>query len=95
MKKREFTAALNRICKGKGKQSRIDLAKIPILDDETRAAMVHYIVRQRLPIVEALIPDGFDWKWLHSCGYLYKSQGNLFMLVHTCEYVPPRAFKYA
>jgi hypothetical protein len=82
MKSREFDKLLNSLVS----KCLLDLDKIPVLlTDEQRTGMVHYLVRHRCPIVKELIPDGFDWAWLHSCGYLHITKGQYNNFVHTEE----------
>ena len=82
MKRRQFDKLLEKIATRK----RLDVSKIHILTDEEREGMVHYIVRNRGPIVKELIPDGFDMDWLNCMGYLYRTVGKDYNWVHTGEH---------
>ena len=77
MNKREINALLKRITT----RGKLDVNKIPELTDDEREKMVYYIVRRRLPIVKELIPAGFDYGWLHSCGYLYTKTGAKYTFI--------------
>lgn len=84
MNKREFNKLLKLIADKK--THLLDLNKIPVLlTDEQRRDMVKHLVRYRCPIVKELIPDEFDWGWLHSCAYLHTTKGKHFTFVHTDE----------
>ena len=86
MTKRDFNKHLN-ACRNK-KHTAIDKTKIVALPEETRKAMLEYIVRQRGPVLVEMITPLVDMHWLAACGYLYKTagkaSGNTF--VHTCEH---------
>ena len=84
MNAREFNKALN-TCKTRINK-RLDPSKIKALPNDVKTAMVHFIVRNRQPIIEPLIPVGFDHKWLHSMGYLHRTEGKEFAFIHTCEH---------
>ena len=64
----------------------LDLDKIALLNNETKASAVHYIVRNRGPIVKDLIPPGFDLSWLYCMGYMYETKGKQFTFIHTAEH---------
>ena len=84
MRKREFNALLKRITTKK----RIDIEKISDLTEKERSDMVHYIVRNRLPVIKELIPEDFDMAWLHCMGYLDITMGKQsgYTFVHKAEY---------
>lgn len=82
MKKREFEK-LMRECSAGG---RLAVCRLLALADDVKSAAVHYLVRNRGPIVKELIPSAFDWSWLHACGYLYTTQGKRYCFVHTCAH---------
>jgi len=86
MKDREFSRLLKII--SDKKSGLIDEDKIAHLSNEERDAMVYHIVRNRGPVLEALITDDFDEEWLHSCGYLYRttSETTGMRFVHTSEW---------
>ena len=74
------------------KNKQIDEQKISTLTAAQRSDMVHYIVRNRKPVLKALIPDGFDMSWLRCMGYLHTSTNKAgFTCVHTQE----QGFHYA
>ena len=82
MNKREFTKLLNRITTKKT----LDLAKIPTLTNDERSSMVYFIIRNRMPVVKELIPEGFDLPWLHSMAYMYETRGKSgYTFVHNSE----------
>jgi len=87
--KKQFATLLNKISTPKrGRNKRVDTGLITTeLTDEERGLMVKYIVRNRGPILLALIPDVFDWQWLFAGGYLYQTTGKQsgYTFVHTCE----------
>lgn len=82
MKKREINALLKRITT----RGKLDVNKIPELTDDERQRMVYEIVKRRLPIVKELIPAGFDYSWLHSCGYLYTNKGSEYTFICNGEH---------
>lgn len=86
MKLREFNKHLN-ACRTKDK-TRLDIGKINKLTDATKKAMTMFIVRQRRPVLTALITKDIDKSWLHCCGYLYQTKGRESGLefIHTCEH---------
>lgn len=77
MKLREF----NKLLKVITTKKLLDVNKIYLLSDEQRSNMVYFIVRNRKPIVKELIPEGFDWIWLASMGYLYQTTKNGFNFI--------------
>lgn len=85
MTRREFNATLKRIKLAKGGVSE---SKARALAAETRAQLVHFIVRNRGPVLAALVTDE-QRPWLQACGYLYESRGPVTHLqfVHTSEHV--------
>lgn len=83
MKKREFNKYIKQISDRKTKL--IDVNKIKDLSFDVRKSMVEFIVRNRQVILKDLIPEGFDWNWLHAMGYLYEAKGNYFTFVHNSE----------
>lgn len=86
MNLRTFKKHLNQISTGKRPNKMIDVEKIATLSDEVRSGMVHFIVRNRQPVLVKLIPDGFDWGWLRSMGYLNGSKNAAgYEFVHTSE----------
>ena len=84
MNRREFTACLKRTTT----RGKFDVKKIPGLTDVERDGMVYFIVRQRGPIVSALLTPGIDRAWLAACAYMYttisKTTGLEFL--HTSEH---------
>ena len=82
MKKREF----NKLIKKISPKKILDINLIPTLTDDERSAIVYFMVRERVPIVEELIPEGFDISWLHCCAYLYKTKGKKYNWIHTSEH---------
>jgi hypothetical protein len=83
MNKREFTKLLNKITT----QKILDVEKIPSLTDDERSKMVYFIIRNRLPVVKELIPEGFDLSWLHSMGYMQETKGKKsgYTFIHNSE----------
>jgi len=90
MKKREFYKLLNKILVKHGKDSkRIDVSLIPSLTDEERSNMVYFIVRKRWAIVKELIPEGFDYSWLHCMSYMDETTNKAgYTLIHNSENAP-------
>lgn len=88
--KRSFNKIINalRTRKRRGQSQTLDEAKARALDDETKSALVRFIVRHRGPVLESLVPAGFDRSWLSSCGYLYRTVGpeSGYTFLHTCEH---------
>jgi hypothetical protein len=84
MTNREFNKVINS-CRCKRRNS-LKLEKIAALTDEVKADCVRYIVRNRGPVLAALIPAGFDMAWLHCMGYLHRTKGKEFEFVHTQEH---------
>ena len=85
MNKRTFNKHLN-ACRTKDKRL-IDIEKIKALPDETKTKMAHYIIRQRGPVLVELITAEIDRRWLASMGYMYRTKGERYTFVHTCEHV--------
>lgn len=84
MTKTEFNKLLNKITTHK----RVDLSKILLLTDQERSDMVYFIVRNREPVLEKLIPNDFDFEWLTCMGYLYYGKSSItdFEFVCTSEH---------
>lgn len=55
------------------------------LPHETKAALLHFIVRSRWPVITELLCPSIDMAWLHAMGYLYRTKGRVFEFIHTCE----------
>jgi len=86
MKLREFNKLLN-FCRNKQTRS-LDLCRLAALPDETRHAMLLFVVRYRGPVVKGLVTPLLDWSWLRSMGYLYETTGKSgYTFLHTCEHV--------
>ena len=83
MNKREFSKLLNKITTKK----RLDLNKIVLLTNSERSDMVYFIVRNRCAVIKDLIPEGFDYSWLHCMGYMQESIGkqSRFTFIHNSE----------
>ena len=96
MKSREFNAALKAATvRGKGKAGRrFDAAKAALLPEETRTAMVHYVIRHRGPVAEALLTPAIDRNWLAAMGYMHRFAVDGLAFVGTGEHAiiaaPPR-----
>ena len=74
MKIREFNKLLKIITTKK----LLDVDKIYLLSNKQRSDMVYFIIRNRQAVVKELIPEGFDWNWLASMGYMYQTTKNGF-----------------
>jgi hypothetical protein len=83
MNKREFSACLKRLTT----RGKFDVKKIPNLTEAERDGMVKFIVRQRAPIVAALITPGMDCSWLAACAYMHTtiSKTTRIEFLHTAE----------
>ena len=86
MNKREFNKYLNS-CRNKSR-SKLDMAKIAALPEDTRTAMVYHIVRNRGPVLQELLTPGVDRRWLACCGYMYQTTGKAsgYTFIHTGEH---------
>jgi hypothetical protein len=88
MKQREFNKWLNGCCKTRKGQKVLDKSKLAALPEETKTAMVFFLVRHRGPILAELLTEQVDRSWLACCGYVHqttgKQSGNTFL--HTCEH---------
>lgn len=84
MKKTEFNKILKE--NTEKKSSLLDNNKIKNLDNDVKNAMILYIVRKRMPILNELLNDETDMSWLHSMGYLYETQGKKYKFLHTIEH---------
>ena len=82
MGKREF----NRTIKFLTTKGIININRISMLSDLTRSDLVKHIVSNRGPIIEELIPEGFDYSWLASCAYMYRTKGEHYNWLHTQEH---------
>jgi len=84
MTKREFNKWLN-ACRTKNKKS-VDTEKLAALPEETKTAMAYYVIRYRGPLLLELLTPAIDQKWLASMGYLYRTKGQQYTFIHTCEH---------
>lgn len=82
MEPRKFSKILN-ACLERGSLSKV---KVAALSDETKAMMIHVIVRRRQPLIVNLLYPEVDMAWLYACGYLYRTAGQKFEFLHTCEH---------
>jgi hypothetical protein len=82
MKFREFNATLKQV----STSGLIDFNKANALPIETKKEIVSYLVRNREVIILPFLYPNADLKRLHSCGYLYTTQGRLFLFLHTSEH---------
>ena len=82
MNKRNFTRTIKFLTT----KGMIDINRIPMLSDNTRSDIVKHIVSNRGPIIEELIPEGFDYSWLASCAYMYRTKGKQYNWLHTQEH---------
>ena len=82
MGKREFTRTIKFLTT----RGVINVDRISMLSDSTRSDVVKHIVSNRGPIVEELIPEGFDMSWLASCAYMYRTKGKKYNWLCTQEH---------
>jgi hypothetical protein len=82
--KRSFNALINSVTTRK----QLDIKKIVALPDESKDALVYFIVRNRGPLIYELITDNIDKSWLFACGYSYKTKGKKsgYTFIHTSEH---------
>lgn len=89
MKSREFDALI-RTCihGGRGKNSKkIDTAKVASLDSHTRERALHFLVRQRAPVLVEFLSERSDLSWLASCSYYQRTSGaSGYTFLHTSEH---------
>jgi hypothetical protein len=87
MKKREFNKILKECSSVSASGRVLSSEKIDSLPNSIKDEMVFFLVRNRGPVLENLISNDLNLRWLSSCGYLYrtKSKINDFVFIHTSE----------
>lgn len=83
MRQKEFNQVINS-CVDKDKYISTD--KIDALSKELKNDVVHFLVKNRGPIIINFITDDIDKNWLNASGYLYTTKGNRYTFLHTSEH---------